>query len=501
MTVITITAILFICSGVISGALSPSLSGELPGLLLGVLIGLVLLAVVLACVVLKMRKRIAEHQAAEERITEINGQLERSIERASHLAKKAAAANRAKSDFLASMSHEIRTPMNAITGFAEVLGDEDLTPEQKENVDIIRESAQSLLAIVNDILDLSKIEAGRLNVEIAECSLGRLLNSVESVMRPQAEQKGLEFEVSVGDAVPGRIRTDPVRLRQCLINLTNNATKFTQRGGVCVSANLQEEDGKAFVRFDVEDTGIGIPPDKQDAVFGSFVRSGAGRREISGGAGLGLTITKHLAELLGGKLSLRSRVGEGSVFSLVVPADVDVSPQGIAEAPGAQSGPDWPAGARAGWGQNEPEDAENVRFSGRVLVAEDAPTHLMLAKLLLEKMGLEVTMVKNGVEAVDKALNEQFDIIFMDLHMPNMDGCEATRSLRNKGIETPIIALTADAMKGHDRKCIAAGCTDYIAKPIDRKQLARVVQKYIGSPVGAAPDGKPAGGPGGPTTL
>jgi CheY-like chemotaxis protein len=174
-------------------------------------------------------------------------------------------------------------------------------------------------------------------------------------------------------------------------------------------------------------------------------------------------------------------VGEGSVFSLVVPVGVDVSSQGIAEAPAAESGPDW--------GQNEPEDVENVRFCGKVLVAEDTPTHQTLAKLLLEKMGLEVTMVKNGVEAVDKALNGQFDIIFMDLHMPNMDGCEATRALRNKGIETPIVALTADAMKGHDRKCIAAGCTDYIAKPIDRRQLARVVQKYVGSVVGAGGTG------------
>jgi CheY-like chemotaxis protein len=143
----------------------------------------------------------------------------------------------------------------------------------------------------------------------------------------------------------------------------------------------------------------------------------------------------------------------------------------------------------------------NAQFSGRVLVAEDAPTHLMLAKLLLEKMGLEVTTAKNGVEAVDKALNEQFDIIFMDIHMSNMDGYEATRALRNKGIETPVVALTADAMKGHDRQCMAAGCTDYIAKPIDRKQLVRVVQKYLGSAVGAAPEGKPAGGVGGPTTL
>jgi len=444
---------------------------------LSICLVVLMLAVVWPYALLKAGKCIAEHRAAEERITEINRQLQHSIERANHLAKKAAAADRAKSDFLASMSHEIRTPMNAIIGFAEVLGDADLTPEQKDNVDIIRDSAQSLLAIVNDILDLSKIEAGRLNVEIAECSLGRLLNSVESVMRPQAEQKGLEFRVCASGAVPGRIWTDPVRLRQCLINLTNNATKFTHRGGVCVSANLQEEDGKAFVRFDVEDTGIGIPPDEQDAVFGPFVRGKAGKGDSSGGAGLGLTITRHLAELLGGKLSLRSRAGEGSVFSLVVPVGVDLSPEGIAEAPGAQSGPDW--------GRNEPEDVEDVRFCGKVLVAEDAPTHQLLAKLLLEKMGLEVTTVKNGVEAVDKALNEQFDIIFMDLHMPNMDGCEATRALRNKGIETPIVALTADAMKGHDRKCIAAGCTDYITKPIDRKRLTRVVQKYLGSAVAA----------------
>ena len=442
--------------------------GTMTRAVLFVTLGVLILMSVWPCVLHQTRRHIAKHQRAEDSIREINKQLEHSVERTNLLARKATAASRAKSDFLANMSHEIRTPMNAILGFSEVLADECLTSDQKDHVDIIKESARSLLGTINDILDISKIEAGKLDVEVGECRLDRLLNSVESLMRPQAEEKGLEFQVSMNDALPAQMRTDSVRLRQCLINLVNNAIKFTEHGHVCINANFQDDNGKAFIRFDVEDTGVGIAREEQHTVFESFVQAAGGGAGGFGGTGLGLTITRHLAELLGGSLSLTSREGEGSVFSLVLPAGVDVSPHCSSQVPKAE---------------NEDSlgeiDLDDVQFSGRVLVAEDTPTNQILIELLLEKIGFEVTVVKDGSDAVDKGLSDQFDLIFMDIHMPNMDGYEATRALRREGIATPIVALTANAMKGDDRKCLAAGCNDYMPKPIDRKWLLCVIQKYL----------------------
>jgi len=433
-------------------------------------LGVLTLIAVWLYVLLYARKHIAQRRQAEDNIRQINKELQYSIQRANRLARKAAAANRAKSDFLANMSHEIRTPMNAIIGFSEVLDDEELTREQNEYIDIIKDSARSLLATVNDILDLSKIEAGKISVEIAESSLFRLLNSIESMMRPQAEQKGLEFQVVAGSALPVQIRTDAVRLRQCLVNLASNAIKFTEWGHVHINVNLQEDNGKAYIRFDVEDTGVGIPFDKQETVFESFVQVEDQPAQALDGTGLGLTITRRLAQLLGGELTLTSRAGQGSVFSLIVPAGVDVGSQ--------------PAlGTRVIQSQR-PADHQgfrNVRFSGRVLVAEDALTNQMLIRLLLEKMGIDVTIVRDGREALDMALGEEFDLIFMDIHMPNMNGYKATRAIRRKGVKTPIVALTADVMKGDNLKCLAAGCTDYLPKPLDRSQLLKVVQKYLAS--------------------
>jgi len=432
-----------------------------------IILGVLILLSVWTCVLLQARSHIVARRQAEDSIEDINKQLGHSIEQTNILARKATAASHAKSDFLANMSHEIRTPMNAILGFSEVLADGHLTTEQKDHVAIIKDSARSLLATVNDILDISKIEAGKLDVEIDQCRLDRLLNSIESMMRPQAEEKSLEFQVITSNELPGLIKTDAIRLRQCLINLVNNAIKFTDHGHVYINANLQEDNGKVHVRFDIEDTGVGIAPDDQQAVFESFVQAGKGTNNF-GGTGLGLTITRDLTRLLGGSLNLTSKIGEGSVFSLVIPAGDDVTLECILESPKANDIEVF-----------EQIDLSDVRFSGRVLVAEDTLTNQMLIKLLLQKIGFDVTVVKDGSEAVEKAAREQFDLIFMDIHMPKMNGYEATRALRKKGIATPIVALTANAMKGDDRKCLAAGCNDYLPKPIDRKWLLCVVQKYL----------------------
>jgi len=382
--------------------------------------------------------------------------------------KEAEAANEAKSQFLANMSHEIRTPMNAILGFTELLAEDKLTDTQKQYVDIVRESSINLLEIINDILDFSKIEAGKLDIEILQCSLEDLLSSVESLMRPQARRKGLTFRINQCDQIPSMMRTDSCRLRQCLINLTGNAVKFTQQGHVYINVSLQKEDAESFVRFDVEDTGIGIAPDMQEAIFKSFTQADGSSTRTYGGTGLGLTITKMLAGLLHGELSLTSTPDQGSVFSLTVPITVE------AESKIAPDNPQTP--------EQTPEEypkLDQTPLSGRVLVAEDVATNQYLIKALLERMGLQVTIVDDGHQAVQAAMAQSFDIILMDIQMPNTNGYEAARTLRKQGISIPIIALTAHALKGDKDKCLAAGCTDYIAKPIHRGQLARVIREYL----------------------
>jgi signal transduction histidine kinase/ActR/RegA family two-component response regulator len=432
-----------------------------------VILGVLILLFVWPCVLLQARKRAVERQDAENNIRQINRQLEHSIERTNLMVRKAIDANNAKSDFLANMSHEIRTPMNAIVGFAEVLADGKLMGEQRDHVEIIKNSARNLLETVNDILDISKIEAGKLDVEITGCRLDRILNSVESMMRPQAEENGLKFKVVANDALPVQIKTDPLRLRQCLINLVGNAIKFTKQGHVYINANLQEDNGKVYVRFDVEDTGVGIAEEDREAIFESFVQTEEGGRSF-GGTGLGLAITKKLTKLLGGALNLTSKVGKGSVFSLVIPAGEDATLECVLAPPKAKS-----------FEPSDRIDANDVRFEGRILVAEDTLTNQMLIKLLLQKIGFDVTVVNDGAEAVNEARKHEFDLVFMDIHMPKMNGYEATRAMRKEGIATPIIALTANAMKGDDRKCFAAGCNDYLTKPIDRKWLLCVLQKHL----------------------
>ena len=382
--------------------------------------------------------------------------------------ERAEAANIAKSQFLANMSHEIRTPMSVITGFANLLAMEELTDEQKTQAMLIQKAGKSLLRIIDDVLDFSRIEAGKLEIRTKEFPLKKLLHRVESMMQPLAAKKKLDFEVSFSKRLPAMIDTDEDRLMQCLVNLIGNAVKFTHEGNVHLKVSLEKRGNRSFVRFDVKDTGMGIAPDKHESIFFSFTQVDGSHTRKHGGTGLGLTITKELAGLLGGDLSFTSEVGAGSVFSLVIPAGLDRKSSTL---PGGDERPEESVS------QSQPID--NVTFSGRVLVAEDEEGSQILAEKILKRFGLEVVIAENGKEAIEKALRESYDLILMDIQMPVLDGYEAVRKLRREGITTPIIALTAYAMPGDKEKCLAAGCDAYISKPFELKELRKVLTSQI----------------------
>ena len=381
---------------------------------------------------------------------------------------KAETANTAKSHFLANMSHEIRTPMNAIMGYSDLLTEEGLTDEQNNYVNIICNSSRHLLQVIDDILDFSKIEAGKLDIEKHNCSLKELLTVIGSMVVPLTAEKDLEFNIQKGPGLPANIHTDMARLQQCLINIVNNAIKFTKKGHVHLNVSLEDKNDQSYIRFDIEDTGIGIPQDRQNAIFESFTQADGSTSRKYGGTGLGLTITKQLAELLGGELTLTSREGAGSTFSIVIPTGLDITTQPLLD-----------RCIIADHTNIAKEQKDQPEFSGHVLVAEDVRTNQMLIKTLLKRMGLEVTIAEDGNKAVEKALAQEFDLILMDIQMPNMNGYEAATELRKQGLTTPIIALTANAMKGDDKKCIDAGCDDYLAKPINRNDLLEKITKHL----------------------
>ncbi|MCF7956508.1 MAG: response regulator [Phycisphaerae bacterium] len=411
-------------------------------------------------------KHMEEAEKTKLETEKINKQLEESIERANLMTQESILATRAKSEFLANMSHEIRTPMNAIIGFSDLLADDDLSESQKEYVETIRRAGENLLAIINDILDFSKIEAGRLDTEIIECGFNEILGNIETFIGASAKNKNLEFKVIKQDGLDKKIYTDPVRLRQCLINLISNAIKFTAEGHVHLKVST--DDNNKYFRFDVEDTGIGIPQDKQEIIFDSFSQADGSTTRKFGGTGLGLAITKNLAYLLGGSISLKSKPGEGSTFCITLPVIPDEKTISKKKGNIVNS-------------KNIPNNQESgqTTLKGKVLVAEDNASNQMLIKILLEKLGITVTIVEDGEQAVQAAMSQPFDLILMDMQMPKMNGYEATQALRQQNFDLPIIALTANAMKGDAEKCIAAGCSGYMPKPVNKDLLHDTLVEHL----------------------
>ncbi len=398
-----------------------------------------------------------------------------------HARKEAEAASRAKSEFLANMSHEIRTPLTAILGYADVMLQDPDSPEARDAADTIKRNGENLLQIISDILDLSKIEAARLEPDCRYCSPRQIVADVASLMKGRAEAKGLILATEYAGPVPGWVWTDPLRLRQILTNLVGNAIKFTEAGSVRVVTQwVREGNREPRLQFDVIDTGIGLEPSQIGMLFRPFVQVDTSARRRFGGSGLGLAISSKLARLLGGDISVESVPGKGSTFSLSIAAG-PLAPTGKSDRMPASPLP-----------SPTPSTIGEVKLNGRVLLAEDGPDNQRLISYLLRKAGAEVTVADNGKAAVDVALaarreGRAFDAVLMDIQMPVMDGYEAVRRLRQEGLTGPILALTAHAMPEDREKCLSAGCDGYLTKPIAPKALAQELSRFLnGAPSATA---------------
>jgi len=430
---------------------------------------------------------ITEHMRVEQQLEQYATALEGQKAAVEELYGAAQAANRAKSEFLANMSHEIRTPMTAILGFAEVVQQDVLCcpvcpqiekcPTRRRNaehIQIICTNGRYLLSLLDDILDLSRIEAGKLEIQEERSSPVELLADVVGALRPRARAKGISLKTEFAGPIPATILTDAVRLKQVLANLVGNAVKFTEAGGVRVVTRLRSDAERPLLEFDVIDTGIGMTDAQAERIFDPFVQADASASRKYGGSGLGLAISRRLAELLGGDVSVTSTSDQGSAFRFAVATGpLESVPMIDASLPGRGEGGAFEEQARRSVGN----------LHGRILLAEDGSDNQRLIRYILEKAGASVEVAENGRIAVEKATvardaGKPFDLVLMDMQMPVMDGYEATRRLRQEGHNTPIIALTAHAMKGDREKCLGAGSDDYVAKPIQQNTFLELVAEY-----------------------
>ncbi len=385
--------------------------------------------------------------------------------------------SRLKSDFLANMSHELRTPMNAIIGFSELLAETPLAEEQLDYARTISQSATSLLTLINDILDLAKIEAGKLELERLPFDLAEVINNVVAMFKIPAREKGVVVACKIDSRIPKRIMGDSNRLRQILINLTGNAMKFTEQGGIDIEVAYEREAaGQIVSRFSVHDSGIGIPADRVGAIFEKFTQADGSTTRKYGGTGLGLAICLQLVELMGGRLAVESEVGKGSTFYFVIPLE-----EAPAEIISLQ--------------EHREAGREKEVSGGRILLVEDNAVNQRLASILITRQGYEVEVASDGAEALEHLQHQAFDLVLMDVQMPNMDGMEATRriraieadpalrqsyvGLRALGQPLGIVGLTAHARKEDETACYEAGMTGFLTKPIIKAKLALILNEMM----------------------
>lgn len=420
---------------------------------------------------LELQRIVSEQQEAQERLEAQSEELVAMAEDIAVARDQAEAATRAKSEFLAAMSHEIRTPMNGVLGMTGLLGDTPLTEEQRNFLDVARQSALDLMAIINDILDFSKLEAQRVEIEHEDFRLADVVRNVTQLLEPQATIKGVNLRIDIGAITVDVLKGDATRLRQVLFNLVGNAIKFTAEGHVLIRAATEERDGAVRLRFEIEDTGVGIKEEAQPRLFQSFTQADSSTSREFGGTGLGLAISKQLVELMGGAVGFESVEGEGSTFWFTIQCERGAA-RDLPEATHAIAGADGPSRRL------------------RLLLVEDNQINQVVIGTMLRKIGHHVDTVSNGAESIRALRDLPYDLVFMDVQMPEMDGPTATQWIRASGEEwadLPIVALTANALEGHKERYLAAGMSDYVSKPVQAEELAASIARMTGV-VGGVPE-------------